>query len=54
MRQEAMLCRIADRPTSVAYRVTTSSAAGVTETPLLTRCLEAADLAVGAGSVAAG
>ena len=31
---------IADRPTSVAYRVTTS-ATGVTETPLLTRCLEA-------------
>ena len=29
---------IADRPTSVAYRVTTS-ATGVTETPLLTRCL---------------
>ena len=30
---------IADRPTSVAYRVTTS-ATGVTETPLLTRCLD--------------
>ena len=30
---------IADRPTSVAYRVTTS-ASGVTETPLLTRCLD--------------
>jgi hypothetical protein len=31
---------IADRPTSVAYPVTTS-ATGVTETPLLIRCLEA-------------
>jgi len=30
---------IADRPTSVAYRVTTS-ATGVTETPLLTRYLD--------------
>jgi len=31
---------IADRPTSVAYRVTGSGATGVTETPLLTRCLD--------------
>jgi peptidase E len=32
---------IADRPTSIAYRVSASAGAGVTETPLETRCLDA-------------
>ena len=31
---------IADRPTSVAYRVVKSAASGVTETPLKTRFLD--------------